>query len=173
MELNENILQQTNTNENENEMVNDNQQYIDAINEMRKNSISKDKYDKLLEENKQLINALKEGNQVELVNPDENKPSLQELAEKLCSENFEPTNAEGWKTALEFRKAMIDAGFRDPFLPNSRNYTYKEEDSARSQLISDTLEKMIDDSQGNPDMFNALGKQYIKDDRTLQNKNKR
>lgn len=168
---NENILQQ-NTNENENETVNDNQQYIDAINEIRKNSISKDKYDKLVEENKQLINALKEGNQVEMVQ-EENKPSLQELAEKLCNEEFEPTNIEGWKAAIEFRKAMIEAGFRDPFLPNSRNYTYKEEDSARSQLISDTLEKMIDDSQSNPDMFNALGKQYIKDDRTLQNKNKR
>lgn len=169
---NENILQQTNTNENENESVNNNQQYIDAINELRKNSISKDKYEKLQEENKQLIDALKNGGQVEMVQ-EENKPSLQELAEKLCQEDFEPTNAEGWKTAIEFRKTMIDAGFRDPFLPNSRNYTYKEEDSARAQLISDTLEKMIDDSQGNPDMFNALGKQYVKDDRTLQNKNKR
>lgn len=161
--------QQINTqiNENENEQ-NDSQKYIEAMAQLKANSVSKEKYEKLEQENQQLINALKEGSQIEMVNEEE-KPSLKELAEVISDERFEVTNMEGWKKALEFRKAAIEAGMRDPFLPTSKDYNYNPEDSARAQLIADTLEDIISKSNGNPDMFNAMAKQFVKDDRTLQN----
>lgn len=154
-------------NENENEQ-NESQKYIEAMAQLKANSVSKEKYEKLEQENQQLINALKEGSQIEMVS-DEEKPSLKELAEVISDENFEVTNMEGWSKALEFRKAAIEAGMRDPFLPNSRDYAYNEADGARAQLIADTLENIISQANGNPDVFNALCKQYIKDDRITQN----
>ena len=157
---NENLI-----NENVNEtQENDSQKYIDVINSMKANSVSKEQYAKLQEENAQLIEALKSGNQVEMIS-EENKPSLKDLANTISDENFEVTNMEGWKTALEYRKAAIENGLRDPFLPNSRNYTCKPEDSARAQQIADTLEKILEESNGNPDMFNALAKQYIQENK--------
>lgn len=153
---NENLI-----NENVNEtQENDSQKYIDVINSMKANSVSKEQYAKLQEENQQLIEALKSGNQVEMIS-EENKPSLKDLAGTISNENFEVTNMEGWRAALDYRKAAIENGFRDPFLPNSRDYTVKPEDSARAQQIADTLEKILDESNGNPDMFNAIAKQYI------------
>lgn len=154
-------------NENENEQ-NESQKYIEAMAQLKANSVSKEKYEKLEQENQQLINALKEGSQIEMVS-DEEKPSLKDLAEVVSSEQFEVTNMEGWKKALEYRKAAIEAGMRDPFLPTSRDYAYNEADNARAQLIADTLENIISQANGNPDIFNALAKQFVKDDRTLQN----
>ena len=148
-------------NENVNEtQENESQKYIDAINTLKANSVSKEQYAKLKEENAQLIEALKSGNQIEMVE-DEQKPSIKDLANTISDENFEVTNMEGWKTALEYRKTAIENGFRDPFLPNSKEYTVKPEDSARAQLIADTLERILEESNGNPDIFNALAKQYV------------
>lgn len=153
---NENLI-----NENVNEtQENDSQKYIDVINSMKANSVSKEQYAKLEAENAQLIEALKSGNQVEMIS-EEDKPSLKDLASTISDENFEVTNMEGWRAALDYRKAAIENGLRDPFLPNSRDYTVKPEDSARAQQIADTLEKILDESNGNPDMFNAIAKQYI------------
>lgn len=153
---NENLI-----NENVNEtQENDSQKYIDVINSMKATSVSKEQYAKLQEENTQLIEALKSGNQIEMVT-DEDKPSLKDLASTVSDENFEVNNMEGWKTVLDYRKTAIENGLRDPFLPNSRDYTVKPEDSARAQQIADTLEKILDESNENPDMFNAIAKQYI------------
>ena len=152
---NENLI-----NENVNETENDSQKYIDVINSMKATSVSKDQYTKLQEENAQLIEALKSGNQIEMVT-DEDKPSLKDLASTISDEHFEVNNMEGWNAVLEYRKSAIENGLRDPFLPNSRDYNVKPEDAARANQIADTLEKILDESKGNPDMFNAIAKQYI------------
>ena len=47
------------------ENVNDSIDYIEAIKEMKQNSVSKKAYDKLREENKQLLDSLINGKEIE------------------------------------------------------------------------------------------------------------
>ena len=44
----------------------ENVDYIQTIEQMRQNSVSKDKYDKLKEENKKLLNTLATGGQIQV-----------------------------------------------------------------------------------------------------------
>ena len=67
---------------NENENGNEYQQYIDTITELKKNSVSKEKYEKLEKQNADLITALKEGNQINLVDEPEEE-SIDELRADL------------------------------------------------------------------------------------------
>ena len=101
----------------------DYQDYIDTINDLRANSVSKDSYDKLVEEKKELIEALKSNSQVNLVNAEEER-SIDEVKADL-QDNTDGTNLEKWTLALEYRNKVMENGGRDPFLPNGRNYTYE------------------------------------------------
>lgn len=47
--------------ENQETEVNEYQKYLDSINELKSNTVSKDKYDKIMEENKTLLESIVNG----------------------------------------------------------------------------------------------------------------
>lgn len=63
---------------------NENQQYIDAIRDLKANTVSKERYDKLMEENKNLLNSLVNGEPVAAAAPAQPElPPIQDLVDEM------------------------------------------------------------------------------------------
>lgn len=64
---------------------NENQQYIDAIRDLKANTVSKDRYNKLMEENKNLLNSLVNGESVATAAPSQQNelPPIQDLVNEM------------------------------------------------------------------------------------------
>lgn len=140
-----------NENENKNiESVEDStQKYLDTINELKQNTVSKEKYEKILEENRQLLSNIVNG--VENTKKEEKKVDLNSLRKTLISPNS--TDLEIVKSALELRKEIMKNGGKDPFLPNSSNFQATNYEKERSEQIANIFQKCIETADGNNSVF--------------------
>ena len=77
----EEAIKETNSVSEQNNVENDSNHYIEAIKEMKANTVDKEAYLKLKEENKQLLNSLVNGEEIKGQEP-EQKESIEEL--RLC-----------------------------------------------------------------------------------------
>lgn len=140
-----------NENENKNiESVEDStQKYLDTINELKQNTVSKEKYEKILEENRQLLSNIVNG--VENTKKEEEKVDLNYLRKTLISPNS--TDLEIVQSALELRKEIMKNGGKDPFLPNSSNFQATNYEKERSEQIANIFQKCIETADGNNSVF--------------------
>ena len=142
--------------ENVNVVVEDNtNDYIDQIKKLKENSVSKDDYNKLKEDNKRLIDALANGTQMDVV---ESKVSavdkINECRKKLFSKgNNNLSNLEYCKTALQLRDALIENGERDPFLPFGHEVVATDSDYESANRVATVMKECIDYADGDPDIF--------------------
>jgi len=145
MENNENIVsQQTN--------VPDNVDYIEAIKEIKNNTVNKEAYLKLKEENKKLINSLVQGETLE----NTAKPEIvdvKELRKNLF--NKDQSNLSYIQNAIKLRESLIEKGERDPFLPYGRNIIPTDEDIKASERVASVLNDCVDYADGNSDIFTS------------------
>lgn len=151
----------------------DAEEYAEYIKHVRETTVSKEEYDKVVAEKKTLAKALAEGGDVPEVEKQENKPSLEELRKKFlkAGEN-NLTNVEFVQTALELRKASMEAGEPDPFLPRGLKRKPENADFEGAQRVADFFEDCIEqskdeDGKPDPDMFNALLKKGIANDSSI------
>lgn len=136
---------------------NDSVDYIKAINELKQNSVSREQYEKLQKENKDLLDTLINGGQVEMVDP-ATKPSIEDLRKGLFSREAadkEMTNLEFVSKSLELRNAIIDAGGTDPFLPIGRGIDLTREDYEAAEFTAQQFQECIDIAKGNSEVFTA------------------
>lgn len=124
--------------------------YIEVISEMKKNTVSKEEYNKVLEENRQLLNAMVNGETVNNPTP-EPQVDIQGLRNDLLTKDL--TNLEFAQKALELREELLRRGQDDPFLPNGHEYISNEFDTNEAQRTADALQHCIDVAQGNPNIF--------------------
>lgn len=137
------------------QMSNDSADYIAAINEMKQNSVSKEQYNKLKNENKQLLDALVSNKQIDI--PEE-KPKLSVAdARKDFAQACENgcTHLEYFEKALALRTAVLESGGPDPFLPTGSKVQPTYEQIERQNVIHEGLQQMIDFADGDPGIFNA------------------
>ena len=132
----------------------DTNNYIEALKEMKANSVDKTAYDRLKEENKQLLDALINGGQVtrEL----QKEPAdIDSLRKKLFSEDedTELSNLDYMKTALELREALLDQGSPDPFLPYGQNIAPTDEDIRTADRVAAVINACISYADGNSEIF--------------------
>lgn len=137
-----------------------NEQYIAAIEELKANTVSRDSYNKLRNENKQLLDALVSGQ--EIPTPTTPKPSIQELRNKMFGEQ-ELSNIEYWKTAVELRDALIEAGERDPWLPVGDKVAITGELIESKQRQAEAFKEMIEFADGDNGIFTAEYQRRVKD----------
>ena len=144
-------------NENENVVnVEDNTtDYIEQIKKLKESSVSKDDYNKLKADNKKLIDALANGNQVEgVVEPKVSAvEKINNLRKKLFSKENGLNNLEYCKAAVELRDALIENGERDPFLPFGHNVVATDSDNETANRVSTILKECIDYADGDSDIF--------------------
>ena len=125
------------------------QDYIDAIKTLKQNSVDRSKYDELRAENKRLLQAVVNGQPGE--EQVEEKPvDLNELRRALTKEQ---TNLEYITNALKLREAVINQGGEDPFVPVGSKYTPTAADYERANRVATVLQEMVDEADGDPQVF--------------------
>lgn len=133
--------------------------YVAAIQELQNNTVSKTQYEKLRSENKKLLDALVNGEHVEL--PKEEKADVNELRRKLFTQDL--SNYDYVDTALKLRNALIENGERDPFLPCGDKVQETAEMYEKSQAVADGLQYCIDFAEGDSGIFTAQLQRITKD----------
>lgn len=131
--------------------------YIAKVNELKKNSVPKAEYEKILKENKELADAVLNNTIQE--NEDDNSQDVDAELEDLRSTLFNSenvsklSNREYIEKAVRLRDILIAKGERDPFLP-TKNET--QEDIEKAERTANTFKNMLKESAGRDSVFNGL-----------------
>lgn len=134
--------------------------YVAAIEEMKRNTVSRDMYDKMKNENKKLLDALTNGGQLESAIVAE-KPKIEDLRAKLF--NSHNSNLEYIETALTLRDRLIEEGYEDPFVPQGAKISATREDYELAQKVADGFKSCIEYADGNSDIFTQELQRITKD----------
>ena len=142
------------TNVSSEEMSNDSVDYVAAINELKQNSVSKERYNKLEQDNKRLLDALVNNKQIDIqekpkVDVAEARRNLAEVCETGC------TQLEFFDKVLALRTAVLESGGQDPFLPVGSKVQPTYEQIEKQNEIHAGIQEMIDFAEGDPGIFNA------------------
>lgn len=142
------------------EQPQDDVDYVEIIQQMKQTTVSKDKYDRLAEDNKKLMKALANGEQIEA--EPEKGPDVDALRKDLFNVDGQHTNLEFITKSLELRQALIDSGEKDPFLPWGQKITPDESDIATAGRVADVLQQCVDYADGDNLVFtNELQRRMI------------
>ena len=142
--------------------VDTSQMYLDQIKNLKNNTVSKDDYNKILNENRNLLQTIVEGGSyidntsTEVVRP------LDDIRKDLFNPNND--NLTYCKTALELRTATLKAsnGKDDIFVPHGYNIVPDENDYACAERVANTLQDCIDYADGDSMVFtNELQRRLV------------
>lgn len=146
------------------------QDAIDIITEMRANTVSKDKYNKLKEDNEKLMRALANGETIQVEAP--NTPNIEDLRKEYFE--FEnKSDVQIAKDILALREAIIESGDQDPFLPNGKGAVITQQDRMDAQAVADLLQYAVDNSDGDNAVFLAQFSSKLVDNPMAGGKRKR
>lgn len=138
-----------------NEVNTDNtQDYINTIEEMKKNTVSKEAYEKLREDNAKLIKQLSTSKPEEVkteVIPTEKE--IQDLRNKLSSGKL--NNMQYISTALDLRDAVMKTTGRDCFAPFGKKHI-EDKDAKAAQDSANFYRTCLKEANGNEAVFNSL-----------------
>lgn len=137
--------------ENQTQIMEDpSQMYIDEIKQLKSNTVSKDAYQKLQEENRSLLKSLVEGQQVST--PVE-EPTSRSMEEILKDFNSETSNLDHIKYVMELHNKNLERGVND-FVTNSSQYQATDEDIAAAKRVEDFFNDLIKTADGDTTVFN-------------------
>lgn len=142
-----------NENENVEKSMENETDLVEALAKYKENSVPKEKYDKLVEENKRIINAFADGKPLSI---EDEKPlrTREELIKVMTSSNT--NNLEYAKAALELHKKTLEETGVNDFLPNGANYNVTDVDIKSAERFEEVLEQCIEEANGNSEVFTAL-----------------
>lgn len=150
------------------------EEYAAAIKALKESTVSKEEYDKVVADKTVLVKALSgEGPVPEGVQKQEKPADIKELRKKFLNAGEENlSNAEYIQTALKLRKAIIDEGGLDPFLPSGAKVNPTPQDIAGANKAAEAFQSWLDaatDENGKVDneLFNAYMKKGIVEDNPL------
>lgn len=150
------------------------EEYAAAIKHLKENTVSKEQYEKVVNDNKVLTKALAgEGPIPEGVQAEAKRPDIKELRKKFLEAGEQNlTNAETVQTALQLRDACLEAGEPDPFLPVGIKNHPSPSDIQKAQDVADAFQNWLDeatDEDGviDAETFNAMLRKGIADDSPL------
>ncbi len=128
--------------------------YISTINEIKANSVDKEVYLKLKEENKRLLNTIVSGQGLEQAQVKEEPVDIDQLRSNLFNNKHKAmTNLEFVSNALKLREALMEKGEMDPFVPVGNKITPTSEDFEKAKKVAQVLQECVDYADGNPDVF--------------------
>lgn len=129
----------------------DNSIYIDAIKDLKQNTVNKEDYNRLAADNKRLLEAIVNGQTVsqEQVKP---KADLESIRARLFK-NENISNLEYVSTALELRQALLDQGQPDCFLPTGKKVLPTDQDVECANRVAKVLQECVDFADGDSMLF--------------------
>lgn len=126
------------------------QMYLDQIKELKANSVNKEEYNKLLEENRNLLKSLVEGGSADST---EEAPASRDIKDILKDFNDETSNLDHIKYVMELHNKRLEEGIND-FVPLGHNISPSDDDIRDAKQVEDFLNDLIKTADGNPDVFN-------------------
>ena len=143
------------------ENVNDSTDYIEALKEMKQNSVDRATYDKLKNENKQLLDALVNGKEIEMKK--EEPVDISKLRKDLFNKDKQMSNLDYVSSALKLRDALIERGERDPFLPYGDKVSLTAEHYEKAEQVATVLRECVEFADGDSGIFTAELQRRTKD----------
>lgn len=128
--------------------------YIQAIQELKANTVPKEQYAKLKDENSKLLKSIINGESVEAGQVTE-KPDITKLRKELFNGDAQISNLEYVSKALELRNAIIESGGSDPFLPHGSKVMPDNNDIECANRVAAVLQDCIDYADGDSGVFTA------------------
>ena len=125
---------------------------VQAINELKQNSVSKEDYNKVVAEKNKYLKALIDGNQVAEVSNKE-PVDIDGLRKELFGGEKDLANLEYVKKALELRNALIERDGVDIFVGRGSKLTPTDDDYEAAQRLADGFQQCIDVAQGDSEIF--------------------
>lgn len=136
------------------EVIQDNaQDYIAEIQKLKESTVSKEQYQKLLEDNKRLIQSLASGERGEAEGASAGA-TREELRKELSNPEY-MTNLKYVTTALEFREKIMESGGNDPFLPIGTHARATAADREAAERVAAVMQECVDAADGNDGVFTA------------------
>ena len=134
--------------------IDTNQDYISALNEMKKNTVSKEAYDKLRADNKKLLDTIVSGQSLEQTEVKE-EVDVDALRKELFGKSRRDlSNLEYVDKALQLRKALMEKGEQDPFVMKAGPRSSPEpEDFKKAERVASVLQQCVDIADGNDSVF--------------------
>lgn len=124
---------------------------IKELADLKANMVSKEEYDKALADRNKFQQALIKGISVpaETSAPKSSTELRDEYAD-LIKKGV--NNVQGFAKALELRNALVNETGNDPFMTEALTKI----DPDFGERVAETLNEILDKSEGDPNMFNAL-----------------
>lgn len=119
--------------------------------ELQENSVSKEEYEKLVQEKKDIISSILNGTESSSEKKDER--SIDDIRKVLFSEK-ELSNREYVENALALREKVIAEGGNDPFLPYGSKIAPTYEDERAVENVVANLKECLEIAEGDDNVFN-------------------
>lgn len=146
------------------------QNYIEIIKRMRETMVSREEHDRVLADNRSLVEALVEGRQIDLGEDVSEPVDVSALRKDLFSEESDLSNLDYAERMLALRSALMENGEPDPFLPIGQvEITQHEIDTA--QKVADALQSCVDYAQGDSSIFTSELMRITREDAMLRARN--
>ena len=131
------------------------QDYINAIKDLKQNSVDRSEYEKLRAENKRLIDAVVNGQpgQEEPVFTKHSKEQIDDLRNELFNSPKELNNLEYITKAMELREALMENGEPDPFLPVGKQISPTRDDLEGAEKVAQVYKECIEYAEGDSEVF--------------------
>lgn len=123
---------------------------IDALTELKENTVSKEMYDKVVAEKKKILDAYVKGQKL-----DNTEVVKQESIDDLRKAFFKDsqTNLEYCTNMMKLRNRIIEDGGDDPFLPLGQNIKPTQADIDSANHVAEVIQQCIDYAQGDSAVF--------------------
>ena len=132
--------------------------YAEVIKNLKATTVSREEYDRVMNENKTLANALATSPAKSTDEPEVELPTdeyIDGLRKKLFKINSGISNREYIKTTLDLRDALISRGERDPFLPVNKEYIDNPSDMAAVNNLANGLREIVEYAGQDDALFNS------------------
>ena len=131
------------------------QDYINAIKDLKQNSVDRSEYEKLRAENTRLIDAVVNGmpGQEEQVVVKHSREQIDDLRNDLFNSPRELNNLEFITKAMELREALMENGEPDPFLPVGKQISPTRDDLEGAEKVAQVYRECIEYADGDSEVF--------------------
>ena len=117
--------------------------YIEQIKQLKEKSVPKEAFEELEAEHRSSQAIVEE------------KPDIAQMRKELYNPENQFSNLEYASRTLALRKAIMESGQPDPFLPNGPRAEITNFDIESAQKVADVLEDCIEAANGSNAMFTA------------------
>lgn len=141
----------------------------EIILELKKNTVSKEEFEKLKSKHNKLLKDIADGKDIEQeevqLTEEEREKRIKDLRVNLYTDKASLNNLDYWKQTLELRKLLMESGEPDPMVARGKMFNDRAVNQEEEVLkVVETVQKCIDDCNGSSKVFTSLLQDIMIDD---------